>query len=84
MEIKTSATARTVHTIRIEGRINEPQIYAAAAAALEAGCTHFRIVQPHPLNPAAMWVAGAGRAARPMGNAGVSDPDCAIERSERR
>ena len=61
----------TIHTVTIEGSIGETEIYAAAAAALAAGCTHWQIEQRLPATyadpaPTGRWIAATGRAARPM------------------
>jgi hypothetical protein len=57
---------QTVLRVTIDGRIGEPEIYAAAAAALAAGCARYEISQPHPHDATRTWIAAAGPAAAPL------------------
>ena len=81
MKTTKTKTPATIHTVRIEGKLGEQEIFAAAAAAQSAGCSHYAIEQTHP-SGTGTWIASRGRAKAPLAS-GVSDAGCDIERSER-
>lgn len=73
----TARPAGITHTVQIETRPGEREIYAAVEAARAAGATHYVILAPHPAG--GYYHAAAGRVAQPMRPlaqaAAISGPD---------